>query len=64
MAEQGTEARWAHILWQKHNLPMEEFLDFPRKKKLAYIASEILENEDPVRTDSVLYYLKLMGGGG
>jgi len=60
MSERGSEARWAHLLWQRHNLRMEEFLEFPRDKKLAYIASEMLEQEDPARFDSFLYYSKLI----
>jgi len=33
----------------------------PWRKKLVYIASEIHENEHPVRRDSL--YLKVKGGG-
>ena len=38
---------WAHILWQRHNLRMEEWAEMPREVQLAYIASEQLESEHP-----------------
>ena len=53
MAVRGSEDYWAHIIWQRHNLRMEEFLDMPYHMKLAYIASELTEMENPVRLDSV-----------
>ena len=40
---------WAHILWQRHDLRMEDFADMPREVQLAYIASEQLEMETPYR---------------
>lgn len=39
---------WAHILWQKRNLRMEEFADMPRNVQLAYIASEQLAQKVPL----------------
>lgn len=39
---------WAHILWQKRNLRMEEFADMPRNVQLAYIASEQLAQKIPI----------------
>ena len=38
---------YAHILWQKRGLRMEEFAEMPRNVQLAYIASEQLA---PVHT--------------
>ena len=38
---------WAHILWQKHGIRMEEFAEMPFNVRLAYIASEELEIEHP-----------------
>lgn len=38
---------WAHILWQKRGIRMEEYIDMPRNVQLAYIASEQLEIEQP-----------------
>lgn len=40
--------QYAHILWQKRGLRMEEFAEMPRNVQLAYIASEQLENECPI----------------
>lgn len=40
--------QYAHILWQKRGLRMEEFADMPRNVQLAYIASEMLASEYPV----------------
>lgn len=53
MSERGTLAYWAHVLWQRHNLPMEVFLEWPYRKQIAYIASEVLEGESPVRHDTI-----------
>ena len=39
---------WAHILWQKRNLRMEDFADMPRNVQLAYIASEQLAQKVPL----------------
>lgn len=38
---------WAHILWQKRGLRMEEFAEMPYNVQLAYIASEQLVIENP-----------------
>ena len=42
--------QWAHILWQRHHLRMEEFADMPRTVQLAYIASEQLEDKNPLNS--------------
>lgn len=39
---------WAHILWQKRGLRMEEFAGMSREVRLAYIASEELARENPL----------------
>lgn len=39
---------WAHLLWQKRGLRMEEFAGMPRNVQLAYIASEQLATEHPL----------------
>lgn len=39
---------WAHILWQKRGIRLEEFAEMPRNVQLAYIASEKLETEKPL----------------
>lgn len=46
--EHAHEWRWAHILWQRHHLRMEDFADMPRTVQLAYIASEQLEDKNPL----------------
>lgn len=42
------EWRFAHILWQKRGLRMEEFAEMPKNVQRAYIASEQLAEENPV----------------
>ncbi len=39
---------WAHILWQKRGLRMEEFAGMPREVRLAYVASEELAQKNPL----------------
>lgn len=41
---------WAHLLWQKRSLRMEEFAEMPRNVQLAYIASEQLAMERPINS--------------
>lgn len=53
---------WAHILWQRHNLRMEDFDAMPRKRKLFYIASELTEGSDPCRRDIFIRGGKKGGG--
>lgn len=40
--------QYAHILWQRRGLRMEEFAEMPRNVQLAYIASEQLVQEHPL----------------
>lgn len=44
------EWQWAHILWQKRGLRMEEFAEMPHNVRLAYIASEQLAQEYPIES--------------
>lgn len=46
--EDTNEWMWAHILWQKRGLRMEEFADMPKNVRLAYIASEQLARKYPL----------------
>lgn len=46
--EDTNEWMWAHILWQKRGLRMEEFADMPKNVRLAYIASEQLVRKYPL----------------
>ena len=48
--EDTGEWMWAHILWQKRGLRMEEFADMSRNVQLAYIASEKLAMEAPLNS--------------
>jgi hypothetical protein len=41
------------VLWQRHNLRMEDFYRMPREIQLLYIASELEEDKKPVRRDTV-----------
>lgn len=45
---------WAHVLWQRKGLRMEEFADMPRNVQLAYIASEQLEMDHPYNSGNRL----------
>lgn len=46
-------AYWCSVLWQRHGLRMEEFYAMPRRQQLLYIASELREDEKPVRHDTL-----------
>lgn len=46
----ANEWMWAHILWQKRGLRMEEFAEMPRNVQLAYIASESLASDNPLNS--------------
>lgn len=40
--------RWAHILWQRKRLRLEEFASMSPNMQLAYIASEQLADKNPL----------------
>ena len=46
----ANEWMWAHVLWQKRGLRMEEFAEMPRNIQLAYIASEQLVTDNPLHS--------------
>lgn len=48
--DDATDWMWAHLLWQKRGIRMEEFADMPRNIQLAYIASEQLSIERPINS--------------
>lgn len=50
-ASETWEWQYAHILWQRHGLRMEEFAEMPHNVRMAYIASEKLEKEHPIASD-------------
>ena len=45
---------WAHLLWQRRGLRLEEFSEMPRNVQLAYIASEQLAMECPMNSNDRL----------
>lgn len=54
MDEDGDSlSMWAHILWQRRGLRMEEFFAMSETCRLVYIASEILAAEHPQNTADV-----------
>lgn len=53
-SEDAPTWQWAHILWQRHHLRMEEFADMPRNVQLAYIASEQLALDNPLNSSDRL----------
>lgn len=48
--DDASDWMWAHLLWQKRGLRMEEFAELPRNIQLAYIASEQLSIERPINS--------------
>ena len=52
--QDGTDWQYAHILWQKRGLRMEDFAEMPRNVQLAYIASERLVNDYPINSSDRL----------
>ena len=52
--EQSYEWMWAHILWQKKGIRMEEYVTMERNVRLAYIASEELAIKAPLNADERL----------
>lgn len=47
-------SQWAHILWQRRGLRMEEFFRMSDTCRLVYIASEILSSKDPQNTADIM----------
>jgi hypothetical protein len=45
---------WAHILWQRRGLRMEEFFSMSESCQLVYIASEVLAATQPQNMTDVL----------
>ena len=57
MGEDGEfESMWAHILWQRRGLRMEEFLSMSQTCQFVYIASEILASKDPQNMTDVMVH--------
>ncbi|MBR4616588.1 MAG: hypothetical protein IKO55_13345 [Kiritimatiellae bacterium] len=45
---------WAHILWQRRGLRMEDFFSMSEQCQLVYIASEILANDQPQNMTDIM----------
>ena len=60
----GQDWYWAHILWQKRGIRLEDFAEMPRNVKLAYIASEQLASESPLNPKDRLARAYLTQGRG
>ena len=52
--DDSSDWMWAHLLWQRRGLRMEEFSEMPRNVQLAYIASEQLAMECPINSNDRL----------
>ena len=50
---EDTESVWAHILWQRRGLRMEEFMAMSFELKCVYIASEQLAAKQPQNTTDI-----------
>lgn len=55
--EDAYDWQWAHILWQKRGLRMEEFAAMERNVQLAYIASEELTVKHPLNSEDKLAHV-------
>lgn len=57
MGEDGDfESMWAHILWQRRGLRMEEFLGMSHECQLVYIASELLAAKQPQNMTDIMVH--------
>lgn len=57
MGEDGEfYSMWAHILWQRRGLRMEEFMSMSDDLKLVYVASELLANQQPINMTDVMVH--------
>ncbi len=48
------ESVWAHVLWQRRGLRMEEFMAMSFELKCVYIASELMAGKEPQNTTDIL----------
>lgn len=57
MDEEGEfYSMWAHILWQRRGLRMEEFMNMSDGLKLVYVASELLANQQPQNMTDIMVH--------
>ena len=47
---------WAHILWQRRGLRMEDFFSMSESLQLVYIASELLASTQPQNMTDVMVH--------
>lgn len=47
---------WAHILWQRRGLRMEDFFSMSEGLQLVYIASELLASTQPQNMTDVMVH--------
>ena len=47
---------WAHILWHRRGLRMEEFMAMSEGCKLVYVASEILASSQPQNMTDIMVH--------
>lgn len=52
--DEANDWMWAHMLWQKRGIRMEEFAAMDRNIQLAYIASEELAMSKPLNPNDRL----------
>jgi hypothetical protein len=53
-SEESADWQWSHIMWQRHGIRLEEWAEMPWHLKMAYIASEQIEDESPVESTNRL----------
>ncbi len=56
------DAYWAHVLWQRHGLRIEDYEKMTEAQKAFYIASERYEDEHPCRKDGYMFKTAVKGG--
>lgn len=56
------DAYWAHVLWQRHGLRIEDYEKMTEAQKAFYIASERYEDEHPCRKDGYMFRTAVKGG--
>lgn len=45
---------WAHVLWQRRGLRMEEYFRMSESCRLVYIASELLASKQPQNMTDIM----------
>lgn len=57
MDEDGDfDSMWAHILWQRRGLRMEEYFRMSETLRLVYIASELLAADQPQNMTDIMVH--------